>query len=117
MSDILATRQAVQSSAAEEAPSLVQALWRQRWIMLVCVGLVGAVGQLTMTTSLSLAPVSVVVPMDYSGLVWATLYGWLLFGVLPTEWTWIGAPIIIASGLYIVWREHRLRKASVAIDA
>ena len=31
----------------------------------------------------------------------------LLFGVLPGPWTWVGAPIIIASGLYIVWRERR----------
>jgi len=48
--------------------------------------------------------------MDYSSLIWATLYGWLLFGVLPTTSTWLGAPLIIASGLYIVWREHRLTK-------
>ena len=80
------------------------------WAMLVGVGLVGAVGQLTMTTALSLAPVSVVVPMDYSGLIWATLYGWLLFGVLPGAMTWVGAPLIVASGLYIVWREHRLAR-------
>ena len=80
------------------------------WAMLVCVGLVGAVGQLAMTTSLSLAPVSVVVPMDYSGLLWATLYGWALFGVLPGSATWAGAPLITASGLYIVWREHRLAR-------
>ena len=80
------------------------------WVMLVCIGLVGAVGQLAMTTSLSLAPVSVVVPMDYSGLLWATVYGWALFGVLPGAMTWAGAPLIVASGLYIVWREHRLAR-------
>lgn len=80
------------------------------WAMLVAVGLVGAVGQLTMTTSLSLAPVSVVVPMDYSGLLWATLYGYGLFGVLPGAATWAGAPLIVASGLYIVWREQRLAR-------
>jgi drug/metabolite transporter (DMT)-like permease len=80
------------------------------WTMLVAVGLVGAVGQLTMTTSLSLAPVSVVVPMDYSGLLWATLYGYALFGVLPGAATWAGAPLIVASGLYIVWREQRLAR-------
>ncbi len=80
------------------------------WAMLVCVGLVGAFGQLAMTTSLSLAPVSVVVPMDYSGLIWATAYGWALFGVLPDTMTWVGAPLIVASGLYIVWREHRLAR-------
>lgn len=80
------------------------------WAMLVGVGLIGAVGQLTMTTAISLAPVSVVVPMDYSGLLWATLWGWALFGVLPGGATWLGAPLIAASGLYIVWREHRLAR-------
>jgi drug/metabolite transporter (DMT)-like permease len=77
------------------------------WLFLVLIGLVGGIGQITMTSSLTLAPVAVVVPMDYSGLVWATLYGWLLFSVLPSPMTWVGAPVIVASGLYIVWREHR----------
>jgi drug/metabolite transporter (DMT)-like permease len=76
------------------------------WAVLVGIGLVGGVGQLALTAAVRFAPVSTVVPMDYSGMVWATLYGWLLFGVLPTSYTWIGAPVIIASGLYIVWRER-----------
>jgi drug/metabolite transporter (DMT)-like permease len=38
------------------------------------------------------------------------LLGAALFGVTPSQWTWIGAPIIIASGLVIVWREHRLHR-------
>ncbi|MHA6721625.1 DMT family transporter [Sphingomonas sp. RS2018] len=80
------------------------------WGILLGIGLVGAVGQLTMTTALSLAPVSVVVPMDYSGLLWATLWGWALFGVWPGAMTWVGAPLIVASGLYIVWREQRLAR-------
>lgn len=83
--------------------------------MLIGIGLVGGVGQLALTAALRFAPVSAVVPMDYSSLIWATLYGFLLFGVLPGPWTWIGAPIIIASGLTIAWREHRLglaRRAS-----
>ncbi|HEX8302058.1 DMT family transporter [Sphingomonas sp.] len=79
------------------------------WAILVAIGLVGGVGQLALTGSLRFAPVSVVVPMDYSSLIWATLYGWLIFGALPTGYTWLGAPLIIASGLYIVWRE-RLRQ-------
>lgn len=82
------------------------------WVLLIAIGVIGGMGQIALTAALRFAPVSTVVPMDYSGLVWATLYGWLLFGVLPGEWTWVGAPIIITSGLYIVWREHRLRKAS-----
>lgn len=85
------------------------------WMLLVLIGLTGGIGQIAMTSSLSLAPVAVVVPMDYSGLVWATLYGWVLFSVLPTAWTWVGAPIIVASGLYIVWREHRLQRATTGV--
>ncbi|UZK66074.1 DMT family transporter [Sphingomonas sp. M1-B02] len=84
------------------------------WAVLVGIGLVGGIGQLALTGSLRFAPVSTVVPMDYSALIWATLYGWLLFGMLPTPYTWVGAPVIIASGLYIVWRE---RVRHVAITA
>ncbi len=86
------------------------------WTLLALVGVTGGVGQIAMTSSLTLAPVAVVLPMDYSGLIWATLYGWLLFAVLPTPMTWVGAPIIVASGLYIVWREHRrLQATTIAI--
>ena len=80
------------------------------WLLLVAVGLTGGAAQLCMTAALRSAPVSLVVPMDYTGLVWAALYGWLLFGALPDAATWLGAPVIIASGLYIVWREHRLHR-------
>jgi len=55
--------------------------------------------------------------MDYSSLLWATGLGWLLFGALPAAATWIGAPVIIASGLVIVWREavrHREETPTVA---
>lgn len=76
------------------------------WLLLVGVGLIGGAAQLAMTGALRFGPVSVVVPMDYSSLLWATLSGWVVFGVLPDTWTWIGAPVIIASGLYIVWRER-----------
>jgi drug/metabolite transporter (DMT)-like permease len=82
------------------------------WGLMVLIGLTGGVGQIGMTKSLAMAPVAVVVPMDYSGLLWATLYGYLLFDVLPTPMTWLGAPIIVASGLYIVWREHRRSQAN-----
>jgi drug/metabolite transporter (DMT)-like permease len=74
---------------------------------LAALGIIGSIGQIALTGSFRFAPVSTVVPMDYSSIVWATLYGWLIFAVLPTPATWIGAPIIIASGLYIIWREHK----------
>lgn len=77
------------------------------WALLLSIGTLGAIGQVALTGSLKLAPVSVVVGMDYIGIIWATLFGWLLWDQLPTAATWIGAPVIIGSGLYIAWREHR----------
>jgi drug/metabolite transporter (DMT)-like permease len=80
------------------------------WAMLLGIGLLGGLGQLAMTSSLTLGPVSSVVPMDYSALLWATLFGWWVFGRWPAETTWIGAPVIVASGLVIVWREQVRRR-------
>jgi drug/metabolite transporter (DMT)-like permease len=80
------------------------------WAVLAGLALAGGLAQLTLTGALRLAPVALVMPMDYTSLLWAVLLGSWLFGDLPTPWTWAGAPIIIASGLVIVWREHRLRR-------
>ena len=80
------------------------------WTCLASVGIFGGLAQIAMTTSLRLGPVSVVVPMDYSSLLWATVLGWLVFDTLPAAATWFGAPVIVASGLYIVWREHVRRQ-------
>jgi drug/metabolite transporter (DMT)-like permease len=76
------------------------------WGLLVLLGLSGAVVQMCLTGALRLAPVSVVIPMDYTSLLWAIAFGWWFFGTLPAASTWLGAPIIIASGLFIAWREH-----------
>ena len=77
------------------------------WALLLILGLSGGVAQLLLTAALRFAPVAVVLPMDYTGLIWASLFGWLLFDKLPVPATLVGAPIIIASGLVILWREHR----------
>jgi drug/metabolite transporter (DMT)-like permease len=88
------------------------------WAILAGMALVGGLAQLTLTGALRLAPVALVMPMDYTSLIWAVLLGAWLFGELPSGWTWIGAPIIIASGLVIVWREHRLhRRAALSAEA
>ena len=87
------------------------------WALLVGIGVTGGIAQLLLTGALRFAPVAVVLPMDYTGLIWASLVGWLLFAALPVPATLIGAPIIIASGLAILWREHRLGKAAKASAA
>lgn len=84
------------------------------WATLIGVGLLGGAAQLAMTASLARGAVSVVVPMDYTALLWATLLGWLAFGDLPAAQIWAGAPLIVGSGLFIVWREHVRRRGATA---
>jgi len=79
--------------------------------------LAGGIAQLALTGALRLAPVSLVMPMDYSSLLWATLLGMFIFNQEPSHWTWLGAPIVIGAGLVILWREHRLRIAGSAVAA
>jgi drug/metabolite transporter (DMT)-like permease len=78
------------------------------WAILAALGLFGGFGQLFLTSSLRYAPVSVVVPFDYTQLLWAVLLGWFIFSSQPPATTWAGALVIIASGLYTLYREHKL---------
>lgn len=80
----------------------------ETWAILAALGLFGGFGQLFLTSSLRYAPVSVVVPLDYTQLLWAVLLGWWLFADQPPATTWAGAAVIIASGLYTLYREHKL---------
>ena len=84
------------------------------WAILLALGTFGGLGQLFLTASLRFAPVSVVVPFDYTQLLWAVLLGWLIFGDEPPTTTWSGAGIIIASGLYTLYREHKLGREKPA---
>ncbi|MEJ7927245.1 DMT family transporter [Sphingobium sp. AN641] len=76
------------------------------WGLLLFIGIVGGLAQLCMTGALRWAPVSVVLPMDYSSIIWATLIGWLVWDDWPLATTWAGAALIVTSGLTIAWREH-----------
>lgn len=75
--------------------------------LLIGAGLAAGGGQLAMTAALRFAPVATVAPFDYLQILWATLFGWLIFGadLLPT--TLAGAALIVASGLYTAYREQR----------
>ena len=80
----------------------------QTWGILLALGLFGGVAQLLLTASLRYASVAVIAPLDYLQLLWAVLLGWLIWNTQPPPSTWAGAAVIIASGLYTIYREHRL---------
>lgn len=74
--------------------------------LLLLNGCLNLLGQWLTVRALQLAPVSAVAPLTYTVIVWATILGWLLFAALPDLWTLAGAAVIIASGLYVWWRER-----------
>jgi drug/metabolite transporter (DMT)-like permease len=78
-------------------------------LILAGAGVAGGLMQITLTASLQKAPVSVLSPFDYLQIVGALVLGWLLLSELPTWSTLAGAALIVVSGLYIAWRERRLR--------
>lgn len=78
--------------------------------LLIGGGVAGGLAQLTMTASLSAAPVAVVAPFDYLQIIGAVVFGWWLLSSPPSVNTLIGAALIASSGLYTVWREHRWRR-------
>ncbi len=82
------------------------------WGLLLLIGLFGGIAQICLTAALRWGPVSVVLPMDYSAIIWTTLLGLAIGAPWPLATTWIGASLIIASGLYIAWREHVRGKAA-----
>lgn len=84
------------------------------WALLVGMGFCGAIGQVLLTLALRYGAVSAVIVMDYTGLVWATLFGWLIWDHLPPFTTWLGMPLIVAAGLLIAWREHALARERYA---
>ncbi len=89
-------------------PAFAQRHDASTFAILVAIGLFGGLGQLLLTASLRFAPVAAVVPFDYFQLLWAVWFGWLLWDAQPAASTWAGAVLIIASGLYTLYREHRL---------
>ncbi len=57
--------------------------------------------------ALRLAEVTVIAPFKYASLIWATLFGFLVWGQLPDSWSWAGSGLVVLSGLYILHREAR----------
>ncbi len=89
----------------------------EAWGIMVGIGLLGGIAQFLLTASLRIAPVAVIAPFDYTQLLWAVLLGWLIWSDIPPAATWIGAGIVIASGLYTLFRERKLAREARPVIA
>jgi drug/metabolite transporter (DMT)-like permease len=79
-------------------------------------GFISVGALLCVNRSLKLAPASVVVPYQYSMIVWAVMFGYFVWGDVPQPPTIIGAAIIIGAGSYIFWREQRLGREEPVVN-
>jgi drug/metabolite transporter (DMT)-like permease len=75
---------------------------------LVAIGVVAGVAHILLTEGYRFAPASVLAPFEYTAIVWAFVLGYAIFGEMPTPAVVLGAAIIAASGLFVIWREHLL---------
>ncbi|SFN43001.1 EamA domain-containing membrane protein RarD [Thioclava dalianensis] len=76
------------------------------WLFLA-IGLAGTMGQFLMIRAFTMAEASTLAPFGYTGLIFASLWGFMFFGSLPDGFTILGALVIIGAGLYVWWRERR----------
>jgi drug/metabolite transporter (DMT)-like permease len=79
----------------------------QQWFFIGLAALFGVFGQLLMTMSYRYAEASTLAPLDYANLLLAVALGYYFFAEVPHWSIWIGAPLVIAAGLIILWREYR----------
>ena len=88
-----------------------------QWLLLLSIGVAGTLTQFFLAASLRYGSVASVIVMDYTLLIWSSVYGWLIWDQLPTAATWMGAPLIVGAGLLIAWREHKLMRERAAAAA
>jgi drug/metabolite transporter (DMT)-like permease len=84
--------------------------------LLALLGMVAMVAHVCVNRSLTVAPASVVVPYQYTTIVWAVLFGYLVFKDVPDIWMLAGGTIIIGAGLFIFLREQRLARRDRAFS-
>ena len=94
-------------------PALYYWTWPspEMWLWLVVCGVSGTIAQLLMAQSFRVADATVVLPFDFTKIVWGALIGYLAFGEVVDIWTWIGAGVIFSGVTYITYRERNLAKA------
>ena len=76
--------------------------------LLVAAGVCGGLGQILMTESYRHAEASTIAPFEYTSMILAIAVGYLAFGDLPTAYTIVGGTIVVAAGIFIIWRERQL---------
>ena len=78
-------------------------------VVMIIMGTCGAFGHYLLILAHRLAPASILAPFIYTQIIWVVISGYLVFNDLPNHWTLIGGGVVIASGLYLLYRERKVR--------
>lgn len=81
--------------------------------MLISIGVLGGLAHIFLTESYRYAAASVIAPFDYTALIWALLIGYWMFGELPDIYVYLGSSIVVAAGMFVIWRERQLARARI----
>lgn len=100
-------------SGAMALPGWV-ALRPEHLVLVAATGALGAAGQHYITEAFRHAPASTVAPIEYTALLWGVGIDWVIWSTRPTLNVLMGAALVIAAGLYVVWRERDGPRASTA---
>ncbi|WP_210263017.1 DMT family transporter [Bradyrhizobium brasilense] len=84
-------------------------------VLFAAAGMISVCALLCVSRSLKLAPASAIVPYQYSQIFWAVIFGFVIFGDVPSPATLVGAVIIVAAGLYIFLREGNLGREDTTV--
>lgn len=84
--------------------------------LLIGLALLAGVAEVLVIKALEIGQSVVLAPMQYSLMIWGTFYGFVVFGQVPDGWTWVGASLIMATGLFVLFRERRARRRAVATN-
>jgi drug/metabolite transporter (DMT)-like permease len=82
-----------------------------QWLMLVAIGFLGGLGHYAIIKAYERSETALVAPFAYTEIIWATSLGFIIFGDFPDTLTFVGTAIIVASGVYVLHREHKTRTA------
>lgn len=79
----------------------------QQLLQLLAIASFGSLAQICLSQAFRMADATVVLPMDFTKLLWASVLGYLMFGDVPDPWSWIGGAVVFAGVMYVAYSERR----------
>ncbi len=93
-----------------QAPTWSQLAW------MAAIGGIGSLAHLAFAEAVKAVDITVVMPLDFTKLIWSAIIGYLVFAEIPDVWTWVGGTVIFSAVIYIAYREKHVRAGGDAYE-